>query len=176
MIKLITAAAAALALLAQPCLAQTAAPDDKGATSAPVDPARLAAARRFMTAAHIDDAMSSIMTAMVPRFTEQEGHSRGLSSDQIQMVSTVVQQELLADLPELVRAMTQLYALRFSEADLNAIADFYESEAGRHFVAAQGPLAEEGAAIGQAWSERLQPRVEARIRALSAATPQVEHP
>jgi len=176
MLKVIAAAAAALTLFVQPSLAQTASVDAKpSAAQAPVDPARLAAARRFMTAAHVNEAMSQVVATLLPEIMRSAAQSEHLSQEQLNLVTGVILDQLRADTPDLVELMAHAYANRLSEADLNAAADFYESEAGRHFIAEQGQLIQDGQAAGHAWSERAMPTVLGRIRALMQ-TPSFEHP
>lgn len=172
MLRFFAVAAAALFLVAAPCAAQTVSPVDE---SVQIEPARLAAARRFMTAAHVDTAMNQVVAAMMPQMMRSIAAADHLTQEQSDMISRVVLEQLQADTPDLVEKMARVYATRLSEADLNAAAAFYESEAGRHFVDAQPILAQDGAAVGRAWSQRALPEVLARIRALSAA-PNVEHP
>jgi hypothetical protein len=175
MLKFIAAAAGAMALLAQPCLAQTAPADDKPAASAPTDPARLEAAHRLVTAAHLDTTVEAIFAAMLPQLVQEEDRAHRLTPEQLQLVITVLQEQVHADAPELTEMMAQVYAARLSEADLIATAEYYESEAGQHMVAAQAQLAQDGMAVGQAWAQRATPRVVARIQALMSG-PNFEHP
>lgn len=171
------AAAGALFLFAQPCLAQTP-PADKSVeamTDAPVDPVRLAAARRFMTAAHIDTAMNQVVAAMMPQMMRATSEAEHLTTDQVNLVSRVVLEQLQADTPLLIEMMARIYANRLSEADLDAATAFYQSEAGQHFIAQQGQLAQDGAAVGDLWAQRALPTVLGRIQALMQ-TPNFEHP
>ena len=143
--------------------------------SAPVDPAALAAAHRLMTAAHVDAAMTAMVQAMIPQMIQAMGNAQGLTQSQSTLVSTVVREEMIADTPRLIDMMAQLYAMRLSAADLNAAADFYQTDAGKHFIAMQGQLATDGIAIGRAWGQQLGPRIAARIQA-ETATPGGTHP
>ena len=168
--KFLLAVVSAMALMVQPCFAQTAPPADSATApaDAPIDAARLAAAHRMVAALHLDEAMHAMLAAMIPRMTQDMSRAQGMTAAQGQIVSAAVLEETQADLPDLIELFTTIYAREFSEDDMNATAAFYESGPGRHFVEAQGRLAEEGAAIAQAWSQRLQPRVAARVRAMMA--------
>lgn len=149
------------------CIAQQAptTPAAQQQSQAPVDPAALAAAHRLMTSAHMNDAMNVMVQAMIPQMIQSMGRRQGLTQSQMTLVSTVVREEMIADTPRLIDMMAQLYATRLSAADLNAAADFYETDAGRHFIAAQGQMSAEGMAIGRAWGQQMVPRVVARIEA-----------
>jgi hypothetical protein len=170
------AIAAALMLgLTQPSFAQQTPQPPSQAAQAAVDPAALAAAHRLMTAAHMDAAVNAMVQAMIPQMIEAIGRAQGLTQNQTTLVSGVVREEMIADTPHLIDMMAQLYAMRLSAGDLNAAADFYQTDAGKHFVAAQPQLASEGAAIGRAWGLQLGPRIVARIQA-QAGTPGGDHP
>ncbi|MEZ5994722.1 MAG: DUF2059 domain-containing protein [Hyphomonadaceae bacterium] len=104
---------------------------------------------------------------MIPRLVHAIGQAQGLTTTQSALVSRVVREEMIADMPQLLDMMAQLYAMHLSAEDLNAAADFYETEAGRHFIAAQPQLTTEGQAIADAWSRQMLPRVAARIEAES---------
>jgi uncharacterized protein len=145
-------------------------PTSQQSSSTPVDPAALAAAHRLMTASHMNDAMNAMVQAMIPQMIQSIGHAQGLSQPQMTMVSRIVREEMVADTPRLIDMMAQLYAVRLSSADLNAAADFYETDAGKHFIASQAQLSADGVAIGRAWGQQLVPRVVARIAA-EAGTP-----
>lgn len=151
----------------QPSLAQQSAngPTAPQFAEASVDPATLTAAHRLMTASHMNEAMNAMVQAMIPQMIQSIGRAQGLSQPQMTMVSRIVREEMVADTPRLIDMMAQLYATRLSAADLNAAADFYETDAGKHFIAAEGQLSADGAAIGRVWGQQLVPRVVARIAA-----------
>jgi hypothetical protein len=164
MLKIVAVATVVLLGTMQPCLAQQTR-STPAAQQTAVDPTALAAAHRLMTSAHVNDAMNAMVQAMIPQMIQSIGHAQGLTQGQMTLVSTVVREEMIADTPRLIDMMAQLYATRLSAADLNAAADFYETDAGKHFIAAQGQMSAEGMAIGRAWGQQLVPRVVARIEA-----------
>jgi hypothetical protein len=60
-----------------------------------------------------------------------------------------------ADVRVLVDSLAPIYARRFSKAELEQLVAFYESPVGRHIVAEQGAIAQEGQELGVRWGTRL---------------------
>jgi hypothetical protein len=169
MIRSLTAVALLIACLAaEPSVAQQtpaapATPPPAAETQPNIDPAALAAAHRLIVAGHLSEGLDAMVDAMVPQFVQAEGRSRGLTPSQVALVGRVVREEMAAGRPELMDLMARLYALHLSAADLNAAADFYETDAGKHFIAAQDQMSSEGMAIGRAWARERTPHLVQRI-------------
>jgi hypothetical protein len=186
----IIGAALALGIMAQPCAAQTqtqpAAPSQADPANdilravqadlrTEVTPARLEAARRFMRAAHVDEHMSALAGAMMPQIMQLVAHGTELPADRVQAVTDIVTDLLRSHIPQLTEMEAHVYAVHFSEDDLNAFAEFYSTPAGQHLIAQQNDLSREGLALGNIWAQQMGPELEARIAAMSAQ-PQQQHP
>ncbi len=136
--------AAALARSEYNCIAAAAAPDAAhGSSPQPlansaavdIDPVTLAAAHRFAQSIHLQDSMVRVMEHMVGLTIDPIARAHSLNEAQKNQLEQAVLQEIRSNPGELVAMAENEYARRLSAADLNAIADFYESPAGSHFVA-----------------------------------------
>ena len=80
---------------------------------------------------------------------------------------TIMQEELNGKaMNELLRSMIPVYAKHYSDADLQAQIDFYESEAGRRMVAKMPAMMEDIAVISANWGQQFSMRVMERIKQL----------
>jgi hypothetical protein len=78
---------------------------------------------------------------------------------------TIMQEELNGKaMNELLRSMIPVYANHYTDADIEAMIDFYESEAGRRMVAKMPAMAEDIAVISAKWGQQFSMRVMERIK------------
>ena len=102
-------------------------------------PEHLAAARSAITALGATDQFDAIL----PNAAEQLKSSLIQSTPDLQPeISATVDEKVFDLVPrrgDLEREAAAIYAKTFSEADLKAISDFYNSEAGKHLIE-NGPL------------------------------------
>lgn len=140
---------------------------------ADIDPATMAAAQRYMTAAHMDEQIMRVMDQIIPAILGPLGQAHGLSADQAATLQRIILEEVHRDPSSILQMVAIVHARHLSRADLNAAAEFYESEAGQHFLAAQtSPMATELQAVGEHWAtDILMPRVLERIEEINRAPP-----
>ena len=122
--------AAALFLLAGPVQAQGQPPPSAAGVPSPRSEALV---RRFLAAAKIDRTMDALLTSIVPLMIDDARRQYPrMSADDGQKIGEVVR-DVMRDvfLPRLIDRMVPIYAATFSESELQAIVDFYESPAGR---------------------------------------------
>jgi hypothetical protein len=80
---------------------------------------------------------------------------------------TIMQEELNGKaMNELLRSMIPVYAKHYSDADLQAQIDFYESEAGKRMVAKMPAMMEDIAVISANWGQQFSMRLMERIKQL----------
>jgi hypothetical protein len=165
---LILAAAAACGLVTS-AQAQPAASTAQAST-AEIDPAALAAARRVIVAARIEVTVFEAADLMMETLMEPVARQRGLSAANQRRVLNILSEEMRAEPGPLIEMMAIVYARHLSAEDLNTVADFYETPAGQRLLSAQTPMMAEAMSVGQRWgSEYLLPRVLRRLEELSNA-------
>jgi len=65
---------------------------------------------------------------------------------------------------ELVDRVIPIYQNLLTQEDVTGLIQFYESEAGRHFVAAQPQLVSQSMKVGQAWGSQMAQKVLTRLK------------
>ncbi|WP_375463769.1 DUF2059 domain-containing protein [uncultured Methylobacterium sp.] len=147
------------AVMCGPARAQAPAP---AAPQASVEPERLAAAREVVKRAQGDraallDSMSVPMIGMVQQMGLKEPERAQV------MVREVIMPILSAHYDELLGIQALAYAAVLSKADLQAIAAFYDTPAGRSLVRAQPDLAQATLTGMRQWLGTLTGEMQAKI-------------
>lgn len=130
-------------------------------TAAP-DPATLKAARDVIAQMQGDrTALLSSMAAPMVGMMQQIGIKQ---TDQAQvLVQEVVMPTLSAHYDELLDVQARSYATTLGKDDLQAIATFYASPAGKRLVAAQPQLAQAQLAGTQQWMQSVMPEIQGKL-------------
>jgi hypothetical protein len=151
--------------MAQTDAAPPASPEaDASIASAPVNPAALTAARRVVLAAHLQELLLSSVDNMVPVMLAPLIQAYHLTPEQQSAITRAVTDEVHHNPGPLVDMIALSYARHLSAADLNALADFYETEAGQHMLATRSDIQRELLAVGQTWGRQvLGPRIQQRL-------------
>ena len=137
MLKFIMAAPLALALITQPCMAQTApAPVNQEASSltSQIDPVRLAAARRVLAANGSARTFALVIDRLVPDIMHTIAQGRGLNSSQERTATQLLQTEMQSSSQDFMDMTAAIYAQHMSTEDLTALAEFYESPVGQRYI------------------------------------------
>ncbi|MFT3729699.1 MAG: DUF2059 domain-containing protein [Terricaulis sp.] len=180
--KRMFAGAALLAVLfAYPSLAQQAPAPNASAASpaatANIDPERLALARRVIEDNGTRANEQALIAQMMPQMCQTIGRAQGLNDQQIAMVTNVVMDEMNSSVDDLVEIAVRIYANHFSADQLRTMAAFYESPAGRAYIAEMPSLMHDSMTLAQQWAQTTgAPRVAARIAAAMAQQQQQQHP
>ena len=131
-----TVAAAALLLSPAAAMAQQAAtPAKQQAPAKEVSPSHLAAAHKAIEAIHATDQFDNILLNAA---TKVKSELIPNNPDREEEISQMVDEKALALAPRraaLENEVARVYAQLFTEDELNAIASFYQSEAGKKLLA-----------------------------------------
>jgi hypothetical protein len=143
--RLIVAAFAVACLAAGSAQAQQASPPPVAATVTP-SPKALALTKRYIAALHVDQTMKPMMQSMMgPMLDEQERANPNLTDAQRKAIRETVQEFVGGDMmDDILERMTPAYATIFSEDELQALVDFYESPTGQSIIGKMpqmGPVA-----------------------------------
>lgn len=154
-------------LLAMALLIGAATPAAAQSAANETDPAALAAARRMVVAARVEQTMFDAAYAMVESMLVPQMRQRGVSAADQQRILDIFSEEIRAEPDELVDAIAHTYARRLSVADLDAATEFYMTPAGQRLLEAQPDLMRDGMAIGEVWGrDVLGPRIARRMEQL----------
>lgn len=99
-------------------------------------PRALALTKRYIAALHVDETMKPLMQSMMtPLMEEQERTNTDLTAEQRKALRETVEELVGGDLMnDVIDRMTPVYASIFSEDELQALVDFYESPNGQSIV------------------------------------------
>lgn len=145
-----------------PAAAQPASPAP--AAPAPITPAHLAAARALV----IGSGMSRSFGVVIPQFVDQIGSSLSQTRPEIvqdlKEVLTNLRPEFEKQADEMTDIAAQIFAKRLSEADLNAAVAFFNSQAGKNYVAAQPAILTDIVTAMQGWQGKISTDMMTRVR------------
>jgi hypothetical protein len=132
--RLVAIAIAAFCVLANPAQAAQQASPPAAATPSP---RALALAKRYIDALHVDQTMKPMLQGMIgPVLDEQARANPNLTDAQRKAVREAVEEFMGGDMMnDILDRMTPVYATTFSEDELQALVDFYESPKGQSIVA-----------------------------------------
>ena len=138
--RFVAVAFAALCVLAGPAQADQQSPPAAAAATAAVaapSPKALALTKRYMAALHIDQSMKPMMQNMVgPMLAEQARANPNLTDEQRKAIREAVEEFVAGDMmDDIMQRSIPIYATIFSEDELQALVDFYESPRGQSIVA-----------------------------------------
>ena len=125
------------------------------AQKAPVDPARLAAARDLLEATGVSKQMDGMMAAMSQGFERGATQGGGAGAGKATKEFNSFLDKFAAYRQPMLDDFAMLYAERFTADELKSIADFYRSGPGARFIAAMPELMQAGSKIGMTYAEKV---------------------
>jgi hypothetical protein len=152
-----------------PAVAQQKAPTPpQPATPAPpgaaIKPSHLAAARAVV----ISSGMSRSFSVVIPQFIDQISDSltqtRPEIAQDLKDVLTNLRPEFDKQADEMTDIAAQVFAKRLNEADLNAAATFFNSSAGKQYVATQPAVLTDIVTAMQGWQGKVSTNMMERVR------------
>lgn len=90
----------------------------------------------------------------------------GVSEKAIQQAMDLLGSALIEAAPEFMDETAALYMRSFTQAELEALADFLRSPAGARFIALQPQIMQEGQAIGERIGERISIELQPQLQAI----------
>lgn len=168
MMSRLLAALVGLALAAPclPALAQAKKPAPAANTpAAPTYTANhLALAREVMLSSGIARSFDSIIPSFADQIRKQAVTRPELQKD-LDEVLVSLQPEMELQKQRMIDIAARTYAAKFSESELNDIATFFRSPAGKRYVEMQPALLDEMVRAMQGWTEEVSEYIMVRVRA-----------
>ncbi|MCJ2064093.1 DUF2059 domain-containing protein [Methylobacterium sp. J-088] len=159
---------AAFAQAHKPAPAKPAAQPSTPAANTPAAPAmtpnHLALAREVMLSSGIARSFDSVLPAFADQIRKQSVTRPELAKD-LDDVLASLQPEMELQKQRMIDIAARTYATKFSEAELQEIATFFRSPAGKHYVEAQPQLLDEMVQEMQDWTQDVSEYVMVRVRA-----------
>ena len=167
--RLVVAAFAVLCLAAGPAQAAEPVKATTSAAAAP-SPKALALTRRYIAAMHMKDSFRPMMSGLLKSMVEQQASASSLPPERRAMVATAVteafDESLQAGmLDKMMEAMVPSMATVFSEDELQALVDFYESPDGQAIVAKMPEFGRVAGAEMMKFVPEMQADLKARVAA-----------
>ena len=128
----------------------------KSAGAAPLEAARLAAARKLIevtgSAEQYNKAMSQVIAQLTPHLERRASkkHKKAVGE-----VMSKMEEKFAKRSGELRDQIAQLYAKRLPAEDLEEIVKFFSDGAGQRYLKAIPSLVEETAAVGEKWGQTI---------------------
>jgi len=159
---------AAFAQAHKPTPAKPAAQPSTPAANTPatvgVTPSHLALAREVMLSSGIARSFDSVLPAFAEQIRKQAVTRPELAKDLDEVLASL-QPEMELQKQRMIDIAARTYASKFSEAELQEIATFFRSPAGKHYVEAQPQLLDEMVQEMQDWTQDVSEYVMVRVRA-----------
>jgi uncharacterized protein len=134
------------------------------AQKAPVDPARLAAAKELLAASGSAQQLDAVMPTMLGQMALIFGNQKPQHKGEIDKVFQSLASKFTARKQELIDLVAELYAETFSADDLKGLLAFFKTPLGAKFVGAQPQLLQQQMVAGQRWGMKIGQEVEAEVR------------
>lgn len=139
-----------------------------GAAAAQADD-REALARQLADQTGASRAALDMIEIMVPMMRQQiQAGAPNLTDAQLDEILSILTEEFEASESELRDGIVALYAREFTEEELRAATEFYDTEIGRAFVSRMPQVMQEAAVLGESWgmqvAQRALPRVQAYMQ------------
>jgi hypothetical protein len=139
----------------------------QSSSASDIDSARLAAARRVVTANGTANSLSVFVSRFVPEMIQPLARAHGLTAEQTNLATRLLLEEMQSSQEDMVELAAQNYAHHLSTEDLNLLADFYESPVGRRYIQTLPSLLNDGMTAGAAYGrDVLSPRLQRRFQDL----------
>jgi len=124
--------------------------------AAPVDAARIAAAKKLMEVTGVTKQMDGMVAAMGQGFRKGASDARkGPDADKLSDVFDGQLKRLMSYRDAMIDDFAVVYAQRFTVEELEAVTDFYQSPTGQKFIEAMPALMQAGAQIGMKYSQKV---------------------
>ena len=124
----------------------------------------LAAAKTAIEVSHVADGLDNILIAVAQQTKALLSRNDPAHSSQIDASTNAAAIELAAKRPELDRQIQEIWAARFSKAELEEIAKFYASPVGQKLSKETGTLVQMSGVAAQVWQQKLSQELLAKVR------------
>jgi hypothetical protein len=128
------------------------------------DPEAIALAERLIQLTGADKVGIQVITFISNQMSQQlKAANPNKTSEIDDFVKKDFIPALIEKVPEMTEAVTKIYAINFTKADLQQIIDFYSSEIGRKVIAKMPEVMQQGMQLGSAWGQRIKPEIMSRF-------------
>jgi uncharacterized protein len=139
------------------------------ASTSTTDP-KIELAAKILQETHAIDTMGSVLDTVIPQMVHLvKQQFPSLTDDQLNMMSSMLLEEMKNRLPKMVIAYARIYANHFTLDELKAIEQFYETPAGQKMIAEGPAITKEafplGVALGREAAAEALPKVIEKMRA-----------
>ncbi|WP_342109432.1 DUF2059 domain-containing protein [Methylobacterium sp. SI9] len=148
----------------KPAPAQPSTPAANTPAPAAITPSHLALAREVMLSSGIARSFDSVLPAFADQIRKQAVTRPELAKDLDEVLASL-QPEMELQKQRMIDIAARTYASKFSETELQEIATFFRSPAGKHYVEAQPQLLDEMVQEMQDWTQDVSEYVMVRVRA-----------
>jgi hypothetical protein len=138
-------------------------------SAAPIDPARLAAARDLMEVTGVTKQIDGMVNAMKRGFAQAAHANDSPAGKNMTTAFDAALAKLLVYRDEMLDDFAKLYAETFTADEMKTVADFYRSGTGAKFISMMPQLIEKGSVIGMKYSQKVTEDVKA---AAGVSTPE----
>lgn len=134
------------------------------AQQAPLDPARLAAAKDLMTAMGADAQFKVAVETMTKGMADMVRQRHSDKGGVVDEVMGALRDKFLARASEVRDLVAPLWAEKFSAAELKELTAFFGSPIGRKMIEAQPGIMQKSMQLGMQWGQRIGKEVEDEAR------------
>lgn len=119
-------------------------------------PAAKACSARYIKSLRMEEMMKSMMDSMVPAMSASMPGGDVLDADDKQAIADLAVESTMAIVPEMIADIEPLLVKHFSEAEVCAMADFYDSPTGRAIIGKMPAFTAETGALTMKYVPRMQ--------------------
>jgi uncharacterized protein len=130
----------------------------------PVDPAAVAAAKEMLTVRGSDVRFAQVLVTTLKSRAEARRKQNPSKAKDIDEIFAALADKLGARAGDYVEWMAQLYAERFTAAELNEVIAFHKSPVGQKMLKTQPEIAEQSTLIAKAWGRKLGEEVDSEFQ------------
>ncbi len=120
-------------------------------------------AGRYIKALDMEKMMLALMNGMIPAVMAQAPASEQVDATIMAKVLEAINEGVVAVLPQMLEEMTPALAAHFTEAEVCAMADFYDSPTGRSIIAKMPAYTQETSAVSAKFIPLLQEEMLTRL-------------
>jgi hypothetical protein len=124
----------------------------------------LASARAAIEASHVSDGIDNILIVVAQQTKQLLVRTNPSLSAQIDEVTNAAAIGLAGRRPDLDRQIQEIWAARFSKAELDEIARFYNSETGRKLTKETTGIIQMTGVAAQVWQQKIGQELLAKVR------------
>jgi hypothetical protein len=133
--------------------------------AAPIDPALRAKIVQLMDITNAEELGKQVSSGLINRMlATMQQLSPGLDDQGLEVVAEVTNELFLKNYDTLFDQMIPLYAEYYTESDIEALIDFYQTPIGQKVLAVNPALTQASVELSVQWAQNLIPQLQMRIQ------------